>query len=176
VEEVNEDGTSRMRFQHVPSEMGAIEAEEVGVEHLLRDVKNTNISTLATRVNGKLLSLKSLTGKLLEIQAYLHNVVEGKLPLNHQIINQIQDIFNLMPNLNVEEMVKSFAVKTNDMMVVIYLSALIRSVIALHNLIRNKVALREAERKADAPPEKKEEKKDAKKEEKKRRKRSKTRK
>jgi len=167
VEEVNEDGTSKMRFQHVPSEMGAIEAEEVGVEHLLRDVKNTNISTLANRVNGKLLSLKSLTGKLLEIQNYLHNVVEGTLPLNHQIINQIQDIFNLMPNLNVEEMVKSFAVKTNDMMVVIYLSALIRSVIALHNLIRNKVSLREAERKADAPPEKKEEKKDAKKDEKK---------
>lgn len=31
------------------------------------------------------------------------------------------------------------AVKTNDMMLVIYLSSLIRSVIALHNLINNKV-------------------------------------
>jgi hypothetical protein len=30
-------------------------------------------------------------------------------------------------------------VKTNDMMLVIYLSSLIRSVIALHNLINNKV-------------------------------------
>ena len=33
-------------------------------------------------------------------------------------------------------------VKTNDMMLVIYLSSLIRSVIALHNLISNKVRLR----------------------------------
>lgn len=33
------------------------------------------------------------------------------------------------------------AVKTNDMMLVIYLSSLIRSVIALHNLINNKVFL-----------------------------------
>lgn len=32
-----------------------------------------------------------------------------------------------------------FAVKTNDQMLVIYLSSLIRSVIALHNLINNKV-------------------------------------
>lgn len=33
------------------------------------------------------------------------------------------------------------AVKTNDQMLVIYLSSLIRSVIALHNLINNKVKL-----------------------------------
>jgi 26S proteasome regulatory subunit N8 len=32
-------------------------------------------------------------------------------------------------------------VKTNDMMLVIYLSSLIRSVIALHNLINNKVSI-----------------------------------
>lgn len=32
-------------------------------------------------------------------------------------------------------------VKTNDMMLVIYLSSLIRSVIALHNLINNKVCI-----------------------------------
>jgi len=30
-------------------------------------------------------------------------------------------------------------VKTNDMMLVIYISSLVRSVIALHNLINNKV-------------------------------------
>lgn len=34
-----------------------------------------------------------------------------------------------------------YAVKTNDMMLVIYLSSLIRSVIALHNLINNKVTM-----------------------------------
>jgi hypothetical protein len=28
-----------------------------------------------------------------------------------------QDIFNLLPNLKVEELVKSFAIKTNDMLV-----------------------------------------------------------
>jgi 26S proteasome regulatory subunit N8 len=41
-------------------------------------------------------------------------------------------------------------VKTNDMMLVIYLSSLIRSVIALHNLINNKMLNKEHERIADA--------------------------
>jgi 26S proteasome regulatory subunit N8 len=39
VEEVSEDGKeTTLRFQHIPSEIGALEAEEVGVEHLLRYV------------------------------------------------------------------------------------------------------------------------------------------
>ena len=95
-------------------------------------------------MNAKQLSLRSLQVKIAEIQTYLENVVVGKLPVNHAILNQIQDMFNLLPNLSSEEMVRSFAVKTNDMMLAIYLSSLIRAVIALHNLIRNKVALREA--------------------------------
>ena len=47
-------------------------------------------------------------------------------------------MFNLLPNLNMEELSRAFSVKTNDMMLVIYTSALIRSVLALHNLIGNK--------------------------------------
>merc|ERR1711865_1182477 len=49
------------------------------------------------------------------------------------------DVFNLLPNSNVEELVKAFAVKTNDMMLAVYLSSIIRSVLALHNLINNKL-------------------------------------
>jgi len=163
VEEANEETQeTRMAFQHIPSEIGALEAEEVGVEHLLRDVKDTTISTLATRIHDKLASLKSLISHLHEMNVYLQHVVDGKLPINHQIIGHLQDIFNLAPNLNVEQLVKAFAVKTNDSLLVIYLSSLIRSVIALHNLILNKHQYREAEKKADGGKE--EEKKDEKKE------------
>ena len=38
-----------------------------------------------------------------------------------------------------EELARSFAVQSNDMMLAIYLSSLTRSVLALHNLIDNKV-------------------------------------
>jgi len=145
-EEIATDGTPcKMEFVHIPSDIGAIEAEEVGVEHLLRDIHDTSISTVTSNVNAKLLSLRSLAARLKEMQDYLTQVCDGNLPVNQTIISQLQDIFNLLPNLKVEEMVRSFSVKTNDMMLVIYLSSMIRSIIALHNLINNKLALRAAE-------------------------------
>jgi len=114
-----QDGTpTRRSFQHLPSEIGAEEAEEIGVEHLLRDIKDTTVSTLAERVNAKLASLKGLKARLEDIQTYLKGVVDGKLPVNHEITFLTQEIFNLLPNLNVEELVRSFSVKTNDMMLV----------------------------------------------------------
>jgi len=160
VEEVKEDGTEApaLSFHHITSEIGALEAEEVGVEHLLRDVKDTSVSTLATQVNGKLLSLKSFISHLKEIRVYLENVCNNKLPINHTILSQLQDVFNLAPNLDVAEVAGNFSVKTNDMMLVIYLSSLVRSVIALHSLINNKLENREAERKVDELQEEREKK------------------
>ncbi|XP_052188338.1 26S proteasome non-ATPase regulatory subunit 7 homolog A-like [Diospyros lotus] len=152
VEEVKEKATQKSQkvFVHVPSEIAAHEVEEIGVEHLLRDVKDTTISTLATEVTGKLAALKGLDARLQEIRSYLDLVIDGKLPLNHEILCHLQDVFNLLPNLNVNELIKAFAVKTNDMMLVIYLSSLIRSVIALHNLINNKMLNKEHEKAEDS--------------------------
>lgn len=66
-----------------------------------------------------------------------------------EIIYRLQDIFNLLPNLNVEELVKAFAVKTNDMMLAIYLASIIRAVVALHNLVDNRLINKEKERASD---------------------------
>mmetsp|Transcript_32655 Transcript_32655/g.104075 ORF Transcript_32655/g.104075 Transcript_32655/m.104075 type:complete len:238 (+) Transcript_32655:564-1277(+) len=151
VDEVREDGTQKSQkvFQHVPSEIGAYEAEEIGVEHLLRDVKDATVSTLSTEVAARLEALRGLASRLEEVKTYMEYVVEGKLPVNHDIIYHLQDVFNLLPNLGLEELSKSFAVKTNDMMLVVYLASMIRSIIALHNLINNKVVNREQERNRD---------------------------
>ncbi|KAL5568516.1 hypothetical protein UlMin_025091 [Ulmus minor] len=140
VEEVKEDANQKSQkvFVHVLSEIAAHELEEIGVEHLLRDVKDTTISSLATEIDGKLKALKSLDGRLREIRSYLDLAIDGTLPLNHEILYYLQDVFNLLPNLNVTELIKAFAVKTSDIILVIYLASLIRSVIALHNLINNK--------------------------------------
>jgi 26S proteasome regulatory subunit N8 len=163
VEEVHEDGTPTTKsFEHVTSEIGAEEAEEVGVEHLLRDIKDTTIGTLSQRVTNQLAGLRGLSSQLGDIKDYLHQVSTGQLPVNHQIIYQLQDIFNLLPDVTHPEFVKALYVKTNDQMLVVYASSLCRSIIALHNLINNKLANRDAEKKDLA---KKDEKKDATKEE-----------
>jgi len=160
VEEILEGKQQQWTFKHVPSEIGAMEAEEVGVEHLLRDVKDMTISTLANQVTQKLSALKGLASRLSEVDAYLQNVLSGRMPINHRIIYELQDVFNLLPNLNVEELVKAFAVKTNDMMLAVYLSSIIRSVVALHNLVNNKLHNKEKEAAADREKEEAKEKKD----------------
>jgi 26S proteasome regulatory subunit N8 len=105
------------------------------------------VSTLASQLTSKLNSLKGLEKKLGEIHQYLTNVIDGVLPMNHQILYNLQNIFNLSPNLRIDEVVRSFSLKNNDMMLVIYLSSLIRSIIALHDLINNKIANEEAAKK-----------------------------
>lgn len=143
VEEVEGESSGgnevRKSFAHVPSLIGALEAEEVGVEHLLRDINDPTVSTVANLIKAKMAGLGTLTEKLVEMKDYLEAVIEGRLKANQQIIANMQTILNLLPNLNRDEMVKSMLVKTNDMYVVVYLSALIRSVLALHNLVSNKI-------------------------------------
>lgn len=41
-------------------------------------------------------------------------IYAGSLPINHQIIYQLQDVFNLLPDVELQSFVKSVYVKTND--------------------------------------------------------------
>ncbi|KAG2830710.1 26S proteasome non-ATPase regulatory subunit 7 A [Phytophthora cactorum] len=139
IEEVEEDGKAIKRvFKHIKSTVGAYEAEEV---------------------KHKMTALNGLKERLEEMKTYLENVVAGRLPPNHQIIYNMQTIFNLLPNLNIDELVRSMFMKTNDMHFVIYLSSLIRCTIALHNLVNNKIKYKESEEVGFT--DKKEEKKEA---------------
>ena len=113
VEEIHDDGTpTNKTFEHVPSEIGAEEAEEVGVEHLLRDVKDTTVGTLSQRITDQLMGLKGLNQKLTDMKFYLEKVARGELPMNHEITYQLQDIFNLLPDVTHPSFVRSLQVRT----------------------------------------------------------------
>lgn len=169
VEEISDDGSQTQKgFKNLPGSLGAEEAEEVGVEHLLRDITDTSAGTLATRISHTAQSLRGLKEKLEGIETYLRKVANGSIPMKHKISYYLQDIFNLIPNLDPDEITKSFAVTTNDQLSVVYLASLVRSVIALHNLISNKIANQmkereeiEAEAKLDAQKDSKDPIKDA---------------
>merc|ERR1711931_380722 len=158
IEEIHDDGTPTSKtFNHIASEIGAEEAEEVGVEHLLRDIRNITVGTLSQQITNQLSSLKGLFQHLQDVHTYLGQVVDGKLQQNHTIMYQLQDIFNLLQNLNVEALIQSITINTNDQMAILYLASLVRAVIALHNLISNKLQNKDLEKEKEAERRKKEE-------------------
>lgn len=75
VEEVHDDGSPTSKtFEHVASEIGAEEAEEVGVEHLLRDIKDTTVGSLSQKITNQLMGLKGLNSQIVNIKKYLLKV------------------------------------------------------------------------------------------------------
>ncbi len=63
------------------------------------------------------------------------------MPVNHQIVYYLQDALNLLPDLSEPETTKSFASSANDELLVVYMSSLLRAVIALHALVDNKATI-----------------------------------
>ena len=112
---------------------------QVGVEHLLRDINDPTTSTLALQIKHKLSGLTGLLDRLQEMKTYLDNVRAGRLPANNQIIYNFQNMFNLIPNLNVKELLRSMRVCTNDLHLVLYVTSLVRSIISLHDLLSNQL-------------------------------------
>lgn len=95
--------------------------------------------------------------RLQNIQVYLKKVLDGKLPVNHVILGNLQDVFNLLPNLSTpskgkgeSELSYALNVKTNDQLMAIYLSSLIRAITAFHDLIENKIQNRQQQEEKDA--------------------------
>jgi 26S proteasome regulatory subunit N8 len=121
------------------------------VEHLLRDIKDSTTTTLSTRVSEQLASLRGLQSRIGDIRNYLVDVAAGKLPINHQIVYHLQDALNLLPDLDDGVTTQSFATNTNDQLLVVYLSSLVRAVIALHALVDNKAANGRAEMEEGSP-------------------------
>lgn len=92
-------------------------------------------------------------------------MLDGDLPVNHAILGNLQDVFNLLPNLSMpkgapgadavaangglgsttenSELARAMSIKTNDQLMAIYLSSLIRAITAFHDLIENKIQNRQ---------------------------------
>ena len=182
IEEIKDDGTSTTKtFVHTPSTIEAEEAEEIGVEHLLRDIRDVAVGTLSTRITAQLQSLQGLHMRLRDIGAYLQKVLDGELPVNHAILGNLQDVFNLLPNITTQpassrtnglksvensDLATAMRVKTNDQLMTIYLSSLVRAITAFHDLIDNKIQNRQQQEEKEAKKDEAE-KKDGEKDEKK---------
>lgn len=134
----------------------------------MRDIRDVAVGTLSTRITNQLQSLQGLHLRLRDIAGYLTKVLDGTLPVNHAILGNLQDVFNLLPNLstpdapshisngvdapvkNNSELAHAMTIKTNDQMMAIYLSSLIRAITSFHDLIENKIQNRQQQEEKEA--------------------------
>ena len=135
-ERVRNDGMPILSsFRNIPTVVDFLEVEEIGVEHLLRDIKDVDMSEIGTTLTNSVHGLAALQHRLQNISDYLGDVIDGKLPLDNEIIGVTQSIFNLLPNLKLKETTDSLAAKADDSTFMIYISQLARSVVSLHELV-----------------------------------------
>ena len=161
-EEVDADGQLVKTFFKLHTTIEASLPEEIGVEFMLRDINDTNrVGSISKVAQDKIMSFKALIKRLNEIKEYLKKVLDEKIPTNPQIIYNIQEIFNHLPNFETENVIKAMSIQTNNNYLVLYLSWIVKTIVQLHKLINNKIALKEEEKQ----PEKKENNNNKKKEE-----------
>ncbi|WUR02409.1 proteasome subunit RPN8 (RPN8) [Vairimorpha necatrix] len=116
-------------FVHINGKVEAEEAEEVGVEHLIRDLRTECSGSLKDNINIIRESLNVYYNCVSNIEDYIQNVIDGKREYNHEIINLLQEILNSIPNLNDNLEVN---------MSYVYLCELIKSTINLNELKNNR--------------------------------------
>ena len=158
-EEVDQDGQLIKTFFKLNTTIEASLPEEIGVEFMLKDINDPNrVGSVSKIINDKEQSMRSLIKKLTEIKNYLVKVIAVKIPVNAQIIFNIQEIFNLLPNFDTESLIKAMSIQTNNNYLVLYLSWLAKTVVALHKLINKKIAIKEEENMAKENTKKEDEK------------------
>lgn len=139
VKNINDAGLVYRSFKNISCSVSAFEAEEVGVEHLVREIKDLNMDSLKNKLDNKIKSLASLDSKIATIVTYLQDVAEGSKRGDRQIIQTLQEIMSKLPKLVNEDLKKIMSSEMNNNYINIYVSGVLKNVVNIHNLLNNRI-------------------------------------
>lgn len=150
-------GTRLLEFRTIPTHLGSEKAEEIGIEHLLRDVTDSTITTLSTQIQERELSVNHLLRILRQIEEYLEDVGSGVLPMSEDVLGVLQELISLQPDIFMQKNSTAMIRHTNDEAISTYLAALGRLISAIHVvLVKRRTLARERHElqvnKNSAPP------------------------
>jgi len=131
-----------VRFQELCAEIVASEAERVALDMLLangdssssasassREMHNTDIDTLEIQI-------EEMLGQLTNVEAYIADVQSGKAAPNPELGRLLADTVALVPQLNPGMYEKTFHNGLQDLLMIVYLSNLTRTQLALAERIQ----------------------------------------
>lgn len=126
--------SAKFVFSHVPFEIEAEEAEEVGVEQLIEDVKDINIGDLGHKIERAKGALGELAKNLAVIEQYLLDVSEKRKPYHIETMNAVQELMNSIPR----RIPQNMGEYTEKMELNSYVCAAVRSVVLLNDMSKSK--------------------------------------
>ncbi|KAH9589299.1 JAB1/MPN/MOV34 metalloenzyme domain [Trypanosoma melophagium] len=129
------EGARSLEFRNIPTHLGAEEAEEIGIEHLLRDLTDSTITTLSTQIQERELSLAHLGRVLHSIEEYLHDVSEGLMPISEDVLSVLQEVISLQPHIYHLKTSTEMIRHTNDQAIAMFIAAIGRCVGTLYDII-----------------------------------------
>lgn len=147
-------GAQSVEFRNIISHLGTVEAEEIGVVHLLRDLTDSTITTLSTKINNRHLALSNMEHLLANIEQYLRDVVAGKLPVCTEVLSELQEVISYLPLVHKLKNDQGLLVTQNDQELVTFTASVARCVTALYEVIVNR---RQVQKELKARREKREE-------------------
>ncbi len=136
---VDKRGYLVREFKNLGCSVAAFEAEEVGVEHLVREIKDLNMDSLKSKLSDKVNSLLALERKIAVIRNYLDDLVQGRRNTDKEIVTVLQNIMSKLPKIMNEDFKRKMSCKLNDNYLNIYISSIVKNIINVHNLLNNRI-------------------------------------
>lgn len=137
-------GSRLLEFRNIRTHLGSEQAEEIGIEHLLRDVTDSTITNLSTQIQERERSVHHLLRILKQIEEYLRDVANRVLPLSEDILGLLQELISLQQEICMQKNSAAMIRHTNDEAVSTYLAALGRLISAIHVvLVKRRTLARE---------------------------------
>lgn len=136
---INNKGLVTRGFKSIPCQVSAYEAEEVGVEHLVREIKDLNMDTLKTKLNNKAASLLALERKIGTITKYIDDVIADRRKPDPQILLVLHEIISRLPKTMSADFKKTLSENVNDNYLTLFTSSLVKGVIGVHGLLNNRI-------------------------------------
>jgi len=122
------------QFQQIQVKIKSSEPEKIGIDTMVKNLERDSAETIdSTRseVTNLQQSIESLLEALNSTCDYVDNVVDGKLPIRHDVGQLIAHAIAAVPRIQPLQLEKMFDDSVQDMLMVSYLSNLTRTQLAV---------------------------------------------
>jgi proteasome lid subunit RPN8/RPN11 len=156
IRDADRSGALQPEFVHLPSTVGSIPVEDIGVEHLLRGVSKGDpaLTGAVKSLRARQTSLETFRDTIDAIVAYLRAGLAGDLPagrkISPEIVALLQTTISRHPDLSAPELAGAITASNAATASAAYVAALTRQVVALHEVVDNHVEFAREASKRDA--------------------------